>query len=104
MEKKNLPIQVKKNDAPISEILKDFTHQKKISKGYNKSAISKLWKEKMGAVINEHTKKISYNNGILYIIVDSAPLKHQLFVGKEKIISILNKELGEDLIKAVNIK
>jgi hypothetical protein len=96
--------QVKKNDKPIKDVLNDFVHQKKITSGFNNTKLKKIWKDKMGTSINKYTKSIFLRNGILYLVIESAPLKHELKMGKHKLMNLLNEELGEIIIKDINIK
>ncbi len=97
-------MQVKKNDKPIKEVLQDFVQQKKINPGYYNAKILLIWKEKMGLSINQYTRSIKFYNGKLYLVIDSAPLKHELLLNKQKLIDLLNKELGTDIITDINFK
>ena len=95
--------QVKKNDKPIQDVLKDFLKQNKITPGYYNSKIQNIWAHKMGSTINNYTRKVHFSKGKVYLKIDSAPLKQELLMGKEKLIKILNEELGSELVKDIFI-
>jgi hypothetical protein len=90
------------NDKNIKEVLQDFlAKNKKVASGYHSVRIAELWKEVMGPVINNYTKQIELKNGILKIVVTSAPLRRELVFGKQNIREQLNQALGKDLIEDV---
>lgn len=51
----------------------------------------------MGATIAGYTSKLYFKDGLLKVYLTSAPLK-ELLMGKEKIINIINSEVGEELV------
>lgn len=95
--------QVKKNDKPIQDVLKDFASQSQIGPGYYNSKIEQIWNAKMGQTIVGYTRKLYFAKGVLYLKLDSAPLKNELMMGKTKIIALINGELKKELVKDVKI-
>lgn len=91
------------NDKPIQDVLRSFVNQKHLKKGITETQVKKIWMEKLGKLIAHHTERIWYNNHIIYIQLNSAPLKNELFMGKANLINSFNKELGEDLIKDIKL-
>ena len=57
----------------------------------------------MGPTIAGYTSKLYFKDGLLKVYLTSAPLKKELLMGKEKIINIINSEVGEELVTAVEI-
>lgn len=96
-------MQVKKNDAPIKDILKQYVHQQNIDKGYHNAVVNKIWKEKLGPTINKYTRNIKLINKKLIVKIDSAPLRQELDMGKEKIAKLINDEAGELIVEKVEI-
>ena len=58
----------------------------------------------MGETISKRTEKIIFKDEVLSIYLNSAPLKEELTYGREKIIQLLNQELGGNYIKEVVIR
>ncbi|WP_284283350.1 DUF721 domain-containing protein [Portibacter lacus] len=96
-------MQVKKNDMPIKDILSNFIKQNKITPGYYNAKVQQIWEAKMGPSVNKHTRSVILSKDQLYIKVDSAPLKNEFMLSKDKIIALLNKELGSEIIKKIFI-
>ena len=89
------------NDERISDILKDFVKQNKISKGYHQVSVQEAWDELMDDMIKKYTQSLRFNSGKLFIKLKSASLKQELFANKEQLISILNQKLGQELIREI---
>ena len=92
-----------KNDKAIRDVLKDFAKQNKITPGFYNSKVNLIWKTKMGTTINNYTRKVSLAKGTLYLKIDSAPLKSELLMSKQKIIDLINSEMKSDIVKKVVI-
>lgn len=75
-----------------------------LKEGYYTAAIVTYWEKIMGAAIARRTKHIRLKKGVLEIQLDSATLRQELSYGKEKIKREINRELGLNLIKSVDLK
>ena len=89
------------NDKPIGHVLNESNAR--VGKGYDTVRIEKIWKNHMGPTIAGYTSKLYFKDGLLKVYLTSAPLKKELLMGKEKIINIINSEVGEELVTAVEI-
>ncbi|WP_235298965.1 DUF721 domain-containing protein [Portibacter marinus] len=94
---------VKKNDLPIKEVLDKYIKQSKINPGFYNAKIQKIWKEKMGNSVNQHTLSIKLYGKELYIKLDSAPLKNEFHLSKDKLRKLLNEEIGSDVVEKIHI-
>ncbi|MBU6343530.1 MAG: DUF721 domain-containing protein [Bacteroidetes bacterium] len=95
---------MKKNDTTLQDALKEMLQEYKLAPQLNEARIKVLWEQLMGKTINTYTSGISVRKQVLYLTIVSAPLKHELSFAKEKIISLLNEELGEQFIQEVVIR
>jgi predicted nucleic acid-binding Zn ribbon protein len=91
------------NDRKIADILNDFVHQKSIEKGYWQNRVEAIWKEHMGLSINSYTRKIKLNKGVLSIYLNSAPLRQELNINKEKLVLLINEKIGENRIQEIRL-
>lgn len=82
----------------IGDVLKEFVETNKLEKGLDKVKVQEVWNEQMGPAIQKYTTSIKYDRNTLYIQLSSSVLREELSYGKEKIIKMLNEELGTDLI------
>ena len=94
----------KKNDLSLQEAMQDMLREYKLTPQLNETRVKMLWEKLMGKTISTYTSNISVRKNVLYLTILSAPLKHELSFGKEKIKSLLNEEMGEEYIKEVVIR
>lgn len=93
---------VKHNDRNIKEVLGDVIgNNKKLKKGYSMLRIKEAWNQEMGTMICSYTQKFYFKDGILTVYLTSAPLRNELSMSKEKVISILNKACNENIIQSI---
>ena len=85
----------------ISKVLDEIIHSKALNKGLINAKVRQLWPSLMGENIDRYTKKIIVRNKTLIISLSSAPLREELTYGKEKIIKMINEELGRKLIEKI---
>lgn len=91
----------KTNDRPIKDVLHELINAYKLNGKLNEARVVSSWNAVMGKTIAKHTTKIFVKNRKLFIAINSAPLKQEMFYAKEKIVQLMNKELGEAFIKDV---
>lgn len=82
----------------LSEALKDFVSTNKLQKGLDKVNARDVWNAQMGPAIEKYTTSIKLDGSTLYVQLSSSVLREELSYGKEKIVRMLNAELGKDLI------
>jgi hypothetical protein len=87
----------------ISKIIEDVFSQKHFRIGIDNIRVQDAWIITMGENIQKYTYKVYYKRGILYVKLKSSVLKEELTFEKEKIIQLLNKELGKEYIKEMEL-
>ena len=97
-------MQIPKNDQKLNEILKEMMNSKKLKPKLQLEQIKNIWEKIMGPSIVRYTRNIALRRNKLYITIDSAPLKQELSYGKNKIIKLINEEMGEEVIEDVIIR
>lgn len=92
------------NDKNIKLVVDAFIgNNKKVANGFYATQISKIWTETMGNMIAGYTSKIALYDGILTIYLTSSPLRKELSMGKEKIISLINEAMGSNIVREVRL-
>lgn len=96
----------KRNNEHISigEALQDFVQKNKLQKGLDKVHVREVWNSQMGPAIEKYTTAIKLEKDTLYIQLSSSVLREELSYGKDRIIKMLNEELGRDLIKKLILR
>lgn len=82
----------------LSEALKDFVSKNKLQTGLDKVNVKDVWNEQMGPAIQKYTTAIKLEGSTLFVQLSSSVLREELSYGKEKIIKMMNEELGKELI------
>lgn len=87
-----------KENLSIGDVLKEFVDHNKLQKGLDKVNVRDVWNSQMGPAIEKYTTAIKLQGSTLHVKLDSSVLREELGYGKEKIIQMLNKKLGKNLI------
>ncbi|MFC0185348.1 Protein of unknown function [Pseudarcicella hirudinis] len=85
----------------LKEAIDDLLNLYKLRGKYNETYIVAYWEKIMGKPIASRTSKIYVSEGKLFIQIDSAPLRSELLMAKNKIIQLINQEIGEEMIREV---
>lgn len=88
----------------ISEALQEFVQDNKLQKGLDKVNVRDVWNSQMGPAIEKYTTAIKLEKSTLYVQLSSSVLREELSYGKEKIIKMLNEELGKELVKKLILR
>ncbi|MDX1277960.1 DUF721 domain-containing protein [Oceanihabitans sediminis] len=88
----------------IADALKEFVETNKLEKGLDKVHVAEAWANLMGNGVNNYTTAIQLERDTLYVQLSSSVLREELSYGKEKIIKMLNENLGKDLIKKLILR
>jgi hypothetical protein len=88
----------------ISDALKEFVESNKLEKGLNKVNVADAWANLMGNGVNNYTTAVNLERDTLYVQLSSSVLREELSYGKEKIINMLNEELGKIIIKKLVLR
>ena len=91
------------NDRPLKQWLQIFAQSPQLRSKLYQTRVEKMWKELMGPMIYQYTRKIKLEGNVLLIFVDSSPLKSELNIMKESIRVSVNERLGEDFVKEVKV-
>ena len=89
----------RENDSfSIQDLMKSFIKENNLSKGMQKLKVEETWTKMMGPGVEAHTNSVRLQNKTLIVQLKSSVLREELSYGKDKIVRMLNEELGEELI------
>jgi hypothetical protein len=94
----------KNNESAVGDILNEIIMSHKLESGLNQVSVIDAWKNLMGNGVNNYTRNVALRNGTLYVELTSAVLREELSYGKDKIIKMINEELGKDVVKDVILR
>ena len=96
----------KRNNEHISiqDALREFVETNKLEKGLNKVNVAEAWAKLMGNGVNNYTTAVNLERETLYVQLNSSVLREELSYGKQKIIDMINEELGKEIIKKLILR
>ena len=95
----------KNEEMKLGDLLKNFVDENKLDKkGLDEVKIREVWNNQMGPAIKKYTTNIKLKNDVLYVQLSSSVLREELSYGREKIVRILNEEMGKELINKLILR
>jgi len=88
----------------LSDALQSFVSSNKLQKGLDKVNAKDVWNAQMGPAIEKYTTSIKLDGNTLYVQLSSSVLREELSYGKDRIIRLLNEELGKELINKLILR
>ena len=88
----------------LSDALQSFVSTNKLQKGLDKVNARDVWNAQMGPAIEKYTTSIKLDGNTLYVQLSSSVLREELSYGKDRIIKLLNEELGKELINKLILR
>ena len=90
--------QRKREANSMKDLMHSFIKENNLSKGMQKLKIEEVWEQLMGAGVVSYTEHVELQNKTLIIKLTSSVLREELSYGKEKIIQMINDEMGEKVV------
>ncbi|NVK51613.1 MAG: DUF721 domain-containing protein [Flavobacteriaceae bacterium] len=92
----------RENDAfSVKDLMGAFIKENNLSNGMQKLKLEEVWTKLMGQGVVSYTEKVQLQNKTLVVSLSSSVLREELSYGKEKIVKMMNEELGETLISKI---
>lgn len=88
----------------IGDALKEFINDNKLDKGLERIDARDAWIKLMGNGVNNYTNDVQLKGDTLYVSLSSSVLRDELSYGKEKIRTMLNEELGREVINRIILR
>lgn len=88
----------------LQDILKEFIQVNKLNSGMDKIDVEQAWKNLMGNGVNNYTEEVLLKRDTLYVRLSSAVLRNELSYGKDKIIKMINEEMGKEVVKSLILR
>jgi len=92
------------NEQSLKDVLKQVVDLYRKDDKYRQAEVQIAWEEVIGTSIAKKTRSLYIRNKILTISLDSGVLKEELSFGREKIMKMMNENLGYHAVMKVEIK
>lgn len=95
----------RKNDnLSMGEALNEFIKENRLQHGMDKVNVREAWQNLMGNGVNNYTTRIELRGETLFVALSSSVLREELSLGNTKIVTMLNEELGKNLVKKLVLR
>jgi predicted nucleic acid-binding Zn ribbon protein len=90
--------------SPLKDVIDHLFKSFKLEKKFSEVTIINSWEQLVGKLIANKTSDIYIRNKVLYVVIDSPPLKNQLFMSRTRLLELISETYGEGVIKEVVIR
>jgi predicted nucleic acid-binding Zn ribbon protein len=87
--------------TPLKDAIDQMLEKYRLRNRFDQSYVVAHWDKIMGSAIATRTKSVYIKDRTLFLQIESAPLRSELFRAKAKIIELINREMGSDLLEEV---
>ena len=87
----------------ISQALVAYSRESGVEQSVLDVQIEEVWPKVMGETVRKLTRSVEVRDGVLYVRVNSAALKTQLFENRFELIRKLNEAVGAPALKDCRI-
>jgi len=91
------------NTQSISDALVSYLRESGLEQSVLDVQIEEVWPQVMGDVVTRLTRRVEVRDGVLYVRVNSAALKTQLFENRFEMVRKLNEAVGAKAIRDCRI-
>lgn len=91
----------KSDTSSLSEAMNDMLSEYNLKNRFDQNRLIVYWEKIMGKAIAQKTGKLFFKGQTLYVEIQSAPLKHELKLGKSKIIKNLKTDIGQQVVEDI---
>ncbi|MDI9866667.1 DUF721 domain-containing protein [Flectobacillus sp. DC10W] len=91
----------KTSASSLKEAIEDMLEFYKLRTKFDETYVAAHWEQIMGAPIAARTTKVYITEAKLYIQLDSASLRNELLMAKNKILQLINQAIGAELVNEV---
>ena len=88
----------------IGKVLDEIVQSKALKSGITNARINELWFELMGSHMTSYTEKITLRGNTLFVSLNNAALREELGYGKDKILEMMNKQLGSEILEKIVLR
>lgn len=91
----------KQDISTVGDAIRELLKAYRLEGRYNSTELVSRWPEIVGKTIANRTSRIFVKNDVLFVEVNSAPLKQELNLNKSRIMQLIEEKVGKGVVKEV---
>ena len=91
----------KTNDKPLKEALQEMLQAFQLEKKFRQKKLISSWEKIMGPAVAHRTTQLQFREKKLFVFLNSASLREELFSSRERIKNLLNEEAGGEVVEEI---
>ncbi len=91
----------KSDTTTVGDAISDMLKSYHLTERFDQKRLIESWESLMGKVVSNRTKKMFIKNKVLFIELTSAPLKNELNMSKDKVMTLFEEQVGKDIISDI---
>jgi predicted nucleic acid-binding Zn ribbon protein len=95
------PTSRKSKAVSVGDAIKELLKFYQLEGKFNETFVVAHWEKIMGKTIASRTEKVYFKDKLMFVKVTSSPLKKDLMLSKHRIIDLINKEIGSNVVEDV---
>lgn len=93
------------NAQSIGDILREFfTQNPEIGRRLDEVRIVHAWREVLGPGVSQATREAYVRGATLHVVLDSAVLRSELMMWRDRLVRTLNERVGTDVIREIRFR
>jgi predicted nucleic acid-binding Zn ribbon protein len=101
MKYKDKFAQRKSETSSLKEAIDSMIDAYKLRGKFDQNKLIASWEEMMGKPISRRTEKMFIKEKVLFVKLNSAPLRQELTMAKAKVLAIIHSNFDKDLVEDV---
>ncbi|NLJ06354.1 MAG: DUF721 domain-containing protein [Sphingobacteriales bacterium] len=93
----------RKDEVTLKEAINKFIEHYNLRIKFDERRITEHWQEIAGELIYRHTTNLFIKENVLFIEVNSSVVKQELIFLKARLKTVINRFLGQEIIKDIKI-
>lgn len=91
-------------ETSLRDVLKEVMAHNKLEGGLEKIRVEEAWNIVLGPSIQKYTESVNFNRGTLVVYLTSATMRQELSYGTQKIIDLINEEMGTKVVEKLVLR
>ena len=89
----------------LGNLLEDFFEENtQVREKMMESRVLACWESVLGAGVAKETRKLTFRHGKLYVELNSAIVRNELLLSKQRVIALLNAEAKGEIVKDIVLR